>query len=130
MDAKFMAHVEQEAEKERAAHTVFDVEQQRHREAAATENESDDDYEFDWNGADPQEKAAEQGALVESFETLKKAENAANETLQHQLLEDAAAHRALATTRRMEQRAVQKLMRREGGNNGALRPSTAPRGDK
>jgi hypothetical protein len=45
------------------------------------------------------------------------------------LLEDAAAHQALATTRRIERWAAEKLMRREGGNDG-VEPSTALRGDK
>jgi hypothetical protein len=44
-------------------------------------------------------------------------------------LEDAAAHQALAAARRMEQRAAEKLRRREGGNDVAG-PSTAPRGNK
>ncbi|KAK1683912.1 hypothetical protein QYE76_044760 [Lolium multiflorum] len=77
---------------------------------------------------EPEEKAAEHRALVESFETLKKAEDAANKALRQQLLEDAAVHRALAAARRMERWAMEKL-RREGGNDGAG-PSTAQRGDK
>jgi hypothetical protein len=59
-----------------------------------------DDDDFDWNGADPKEKAAQQRALVASFEMLKKAEDATNEALRQRLLEDVAAHRALETTRR------------------------------
>jgi hypothetical protein len=41
----------------------------------------DDSSEFDWSsddGLDPEEKAAEERALVKSFETLKKAKDAAN----------------------------------------------------
>jgi hypothetical protein len=57
---------------------------------------------------------AEQRALVDSFETLKKAEDAANETPRWCLLEDAAAHGALAATRQ----AVEKQTR-EGRNDGA-----------
>jgi hypothetical protein len=71
---------------------------------------------------------AEQRALVASFETLKKTEDDANETQRQRLLEDTMGHRALATARRMEQRATEKL-RREGGNDGAGL-STAPRGGK
>jgi hypothetical protein len=39
--------------------------------------------------------------------------------LRQQLLEDAVAHQALATARRLERRVAEKLMRREGGNDGA-----------
>jgi hypothetical protein len=60
---------------------------------------------------------------------LKKAEDAANEALQQRLVEDVAAHQALATAWRMERRTAEKLRRREGGNDGAG-PSTAPRSDK
>jgi hypothetical protein len=128
MDAKFMAEAEQEAEEERAAHATVDAEQQCHREAAAAEEESDDD-DFDWSGPGPKEKAVEHRALVEYFETLKKENDADNKALQQRLLEDAEAHRALATARRMERRAAEKLMRRDGGNDGAG-PSTVPRGDE
>ncbi|KAK1626239.1 hypothetical protein QYE76_000554 [Lolium multiflorum] len=129
MDAKFMPDAEQKAEEERAAHAAFDAEQERRREAAAAENASgDSDFEWDYDGPDPKEKAAKQRALVESFETLKKAEDAANEALRQRLLEDAAAQRALAAAQRMERRAAEKLRRREGGNDG-VGPSTAPRGD-
>jgi hypothetical protein len=72
MDARFMADAEQEAEEERAAHAAFDAEQERRSEASAAD---DDSSEFDWSsddGLDSKEKAAEQRALVESFETLKK----------------------------------------------------------
>jgi hypothetical protein len=40
MDAKFMADAEQEAKDELAAHAVFDVEQERRREAATAEDDS------------------------------------------------------------------------------------------
>jgi hypothetical protein len=83
------------------------------REAAAAE---DDSSEFDWSsnkGPDPEDKAAEQRALVESFETLKKTEDAAKETLRQCLLEDAAAHRALAAARQTTQK-----LTREGCNDG------------
>jgi hypothetical protein len=50
-------------------------------------------------------KAAKQRALVAFFETLKKAENDANEALRQRFLENVAAHRALATARWMERRA-------------------------
>jgi hypothetical protein len=52
--------------------------------------------------------------LVDSFETLKKAEDAANETLRQSLLEDVAAHRALAAARRAAEKQT-----REGCNDGA-----------
>jgi hypothetical protein len=118
-----MADAEQEAKEERGAHAVFDAEQQCRREATDVEEESDDD-DFDWIGPDLKEKAARYKALVASFETLKKTEDDANEALQQRLLEDASAHRALATTRR-----AAKKLRRERGNDRAM-PSTAPRGDK
>jgi hypothetical protein len=60
---------------------------------------------------------------------LKKVEDAANEAKWYRLLEDVMAHRALMNTLRMERRAAEKLMRREGGNDGAG-PSITPRGDK
>jgi hypothetical protein len=92
MDAKFMTDVEQEADEKRAAHAAFNAEQERCREVAAAEDESnDDDFECDWNGLDPEEKVVEQRALVESFETLKKAEDAVNKAMRHRLLEDATA---------------------------------------
>jgi septum formation topological specificity factor MinE len=56
-------------------------------------------------------------ALVESFEALKKAEDAANDRLQLCLLEDAAAHRALAAA----QQAVEKQTRK--GRNDRAGPS-------
>jgi hypothetical protein len=46
---------------------------------------------------DPGEKATEERDMLASFETLKKAADVTNEALQQQLLEDVAAHRALAT---------------------------------
>jgi hypothetical protein len=60
------------------------------------------------------ERAAEQRTLVYSFEKLKKTEDAAYETLQQRLLEDAAAHQALAAA----WRAAEKQMR-ERRNDGA-----------
>jgi hypothetical protein len=67
-------------------------------EAAAAEDDSSD---FDWSSDDPsepnpEERAAEQRALVDSFETLKKAEDSANKAPRQQMLEDASAHRAVA----------------------------------
>jgi hypothetical protein len=130
MDAKFIADAEQEVEEEWAAHAAFDAEGERHREAADAKDESDDDdFEFEWNGPDPEEKAAQQRALVESFEMLKKAEDATNKALRERMLEDAATHRALAAAWRMERLAAEKLRRREGGSDGAG-PSTAPSGNK
>jgi hypothetical protein len=90
MDAKFMDDAEQKPEEELAAHTAFDVEQQRRREAAAAEESND--FDFDWSGPDSEEKATEQRALVASFETLKKVEDDANEAMQQRLLEHATAH--------------------------------------
>jgi hypothetical protein len=52
--------------------------------------------------------------LVDSFETVKKAGDAANETLRRCLLEDVAVHRALAATR-----LAMEKQTREGRNNGA-----------
>jgi hypothetical protein len=74
---------------------------------------------------DSEVKAAEQRALVASFETLEKAEDDTNKVLQQRLLQDTATHRALATGRRMDQWAAKQL-RREGGNDGAGRQP--PRG--
>jgi hypothetical protein len=81
MDAKFMADAEKEVEEERADHAAFDAEQEQRREAATVVDESDNDFEWDWNGPNPEEKAAEQRALFESFETLKKVEDVVNEAL-------------------------------------------------
>jgi hypothetical protein len=54
-----------------------------------------------------------------SFETLKKAEDDANEALQQRFLEDATAHHALATMQRWERRAAAtEKQKREGGNMG------------
>jgi hypothetical protein len=55
MNAKFMADAEQEVEKEWAADTAFDVEEQRCREVGGVEEESDDN---DWTGPDLEENAA------------------------------------------------------------------------
>jgi hypothetical protein len=52
--------------------------------------------------------------LVDSFEALKKAEDVANEALLQRLIEDPAAHRALAAARR-----AAKKQRRVGRNDGA-----------
>jgi hypothetical protein len=83
------------------------------RGVAATATAEDDDSDISWSSDDPdtptpEEKAAEQRALVDSFETLKKTEDAANERLRLCPLEDAAAHRALAAARQT----------REGRNDG------------
>jgi hypothetical protein len=80
--------------------TRFDAEMGRRRVLAAAAAE-DDDSDISWSSDDPdaptpKEKAAEQRVFVDSFETLKKAKDAANETLRRCLLEDAAPHRALA----------------------------------
>jgi hypothetical protein len=69
----------------------------------------DDDSDISWSSDDPDaptsgEKAAEQRALVDSFETLKNAEDAANETLRWCLLENVAAHRALAAARQVAEK--------------------------
>jgi hypothetical protein len=106
---------ENEAEEERAAHAAFDVEMECRREAAAAEDDSSD---IPWSSDDPdtpttEEKAAEQRALVDSFEMLKKVEDAAKETLQMHLLEEAAVHRALEAA----WRAAEKQMR-EGATTG------------
>jgi hypothetical protein len=78
---------------------------------------AEDDSDISWSSNDPdaptsKDNAAKQRNLVDSFETLKKTEDAANETLRLRLLEDAAVHRALATA----QRVAAKQMR-EGGND-------------
>jgi hypothetical protein len=67
--------------------------------AAATAEDDGSDISWSSDGpyAPPEEKAAEQMTLVESFETLK--DDAANATLRQCLLEDAAAHQALAAAR-------------------------------
>jgi hypothetical protein len=114
-DVKFLTDVGQEAEEERAAHAAFDAEMERRREAAAAEEDSSD---ISWSSDDPdaptpEEKAAEQRVLVDSFETLEKADDAANETLRRCLLADAATHQALAAARL----AAEKQMR-EGRNDG------------
>jgi hypothetical protein len=74
MDAKFMADAEKEVEEERADHAAFDAEQEQRREAATVVDESDNDFEWDWNGPNPEEKAAEQRAILASFDLLKKTE--------------------------------------------------------
>jgi hypothetical protein len=56
----------------------------------------------------------------------KKAEDDPNEVMRQRLVEDAVTHRALVTAQRMERRATEKLMRREGGNDGSGRQ--LPRG--
>jgi hypothetical protein len=66
---------------------------ERRRVVAAAAAE-DDDSDISWSSNDPYEptpedKAAEQRALVDSFKTLKKVEDAANERLRLCLLEDA-----------------------------------------
>jgi hypothetical protein len=125
MDVKFMAGAEQEAEEERAAHAAFDAKQERRKEAAAAEDESDDDnFEFEWNVPDPEEKTTEQRALVKSFKTLKKTEDAANKAMRQRL--------TLQPTELLRPHsggAAKKLMRRVRCDDGAG-PSTAPRGDK
>jgi hypothetical protein len=56
---------------------------------------------------------------VESFETLKKTEDGANEAPWQRLEDDATSHRALVTARRMKRQAVEMPLRREGGKNGS-----------
>jgi hypothetical protein len=93
MNTQIMAEAEHEVEEERVAHMVFGTKQQQRRGAAVVE---DDD-----NGSEPDldEKAAKQRAILASFETLKKAEDDAKlVALQQRLLEDVAAHCALAST--------------------------------
>jgi hypothetical protein len=53
-------------------------------------------------------------ALVDSFETLKKDEDAVKEMLRQRLLEDTAAHRALVVAWRAAEKQT-----REGRNDGA-----------
>jgi hypothetical protein len=67
----------------------------------------------------PEEKAAKQRTLANSFETLKKVEDAANKTLRRCLLEDVATHRALAAARLVAEKKT-----REGHNDGA-KPSSS-----
>jgi hypothetical protein len=117
-DAKFLADAEKEAEEERAAHAGFDAEMERRRVAAAAATE-DDDSDISWSCDDPdaptpEEKVAGQRALVDSFETLKKAEDAVNETLWRCLLEDAAAHLALVVAWQAAEKQT-----REGRNDAA-----------
>jgi hypothetical protein len=68
---------------EEVAHAAFNMEQQERRELAVTDDDDDDDD--DWSVPDPEEKAAEQRAILVSFETVKKAEDDANEALQQLL---------------------------------------------
>ena len=100
-DAAALALAVQEAEEELAGHAALDAELEQRRLAAAAAAE-DSDSEISWSSDDPdaptpEEKAAEQRALVESFETLK--DEAANARLEQCLQEDAAAHRAIAAAR-------------------------------
>jgi ferritin-like protein len=78
----------------------------------------------------PEEKAAEQRAILVSLKTLKKAEDDANEALQQRILEDAVAHRALASAQRRErgEATAEKRRRDEGIDRAWL--SSAPRDDK
>ena len=97
-DAADLALAEEEAEEERAAHAAVDAELEQRRLAAAAAAE-DSDSEISWSSDDPdaptpEERAAEQRAIIESFETLK--DGAANARLEQCLQEDAAAHRAIA----------------------------------
>jgi hypothetical protein len=62
----------------------------------------------------PRRRGRRSRALVDSFETFKKAEDAANETMWQRLLEDAVAHRALAAARRTAEKQT-----REGRNDAA-----------
>jgi hypothetical protein len=111
-----LAEAEKEAEEERATHAAFDAEMERCRQvaAAATENpDSDISWSSDGpNAPTPKERAAEQRAIVESFETLK--DDATNARLRQCLLEDAAAHRALAAAREAAEKQA-----RERRNDGA-----------
>jgi hypothetical protein len=92
---------------------------ERRSEAAVAEDDSSDIdwYSDDPNEPTPEERAAGQRVLVDSFEALKKAEDVANEALLQRLIEDSAAHRALAAARR-----AAKKQRRVGRNDG-FRPS-------
>jgi hypothetical protein len=101
---------------------MFDTEQKHRREAAAAEDASD--FEWDYDGPGPNEKAGEQRVLVESFETLKNTKDAANEELWQQTARGRCG--PLAAARRMERRMAEKLRRRDGDNNGAGRQP--PRG--
>jgi hypothetical protein len=83
--------------------------------AAATAEDFDSDILWSSNDPDgpiPEEKAAEQRAIVESFETLK--DDAANARLQQILEEDATAHRAIAAAREAAEKQA-----RERRNDGA-----------
>jgi hypothetical protein len=89
---------------------------ERRRVTATTENDSSD---ISWFSEDPdaptlENKATEQRALVDSLETLKKTEDAANETLQRCLLEDVAMHRALAAARLADEGGTQQRGRTVG----------------
>jgi flagellar motility protein MotE (MotC chaperone) len=91
-----------------------ELEQRRLAAVAAAE---DSDYEISWSSDYPDaptldERAAEQRAIVESFETLK--DDAANARLEQCLQEDAAAHLAIAAARKAaEKQAMERC------NNGA-----------
>jgi hypothetical protein len=81
----------------------------------------DDSSDISWSSDNPdvptpEEKAAEQRVLVlvDSFETLEKADDAVNETLQWCLIADAAMHQALAVARLAAEKQI-----REGRNDGA-----------
>jgi hypothetical protein len=115
-DAKAFAEAEKEAEEQRAVHTAFDAEMEQRRLAAAAVAE-DSNSDISWSSDDPdaptlEERAVEQRAIVESFETLK--DDAANARLQQCLQEDAAVHRAIAAA----QEAAEKQAR-ERRNDGA-----------
>lgn len=93
--------MEKEAEEERAAHAVVDAELEQRRLAAAAAEDSDS--KISWSSDDPdaptpEERVAEQRAIVESFETLK--DDAANTRLEQCLQEDAAAARRWRRSRR------------------------------
>jgi hypothetical protein len=86
----------------------------------------DDSSDISWSSDNPdvptpEEKAAEQRVLVlvDSFETLEKADDAVNETLQWCLIADAAMHQALAIAQRRERQAAAEKQKREGGDEGA-----------
>jgi hypothetical protein len=101
-DAKFLADAGKEEEEEGRP-----TRRSTPRGNAAVREK--DDSDISWSSDDPDaptsgEKAAEQRALVDSFETLKKAEDAANETLWWCLLENAVAHRALAAARQVAEK--------------------------
>jgi hypothetical protein len=120
-DAAALAEAEKEAQEELAGHAALDAELEQRRLAAAAAAE-DSDSEISWSSDDPdaptpEERAAEQRAIVESFETLK--DDAANARLEQCLQEDAAAHRAIAAAREAAEKQATERRNDGAGPSGS-----------